>query len=85
MLANFGATACTNCEAGKLFGLPEQTSHVCTTCAAGKYSGWTAQTSPAACFDCGAGTYSLAGAALCTNCEAGKYKATAGVALYTKL
>jgi hypothetical protein len=27
----------------------------------------------------------LAGAALCTNCEAGKYKATAGVALYTKL
>jgi hypothetical protein len=63
------ASVCTDCVAGK----HKASAGVYTACdnceAAGKYSGWKAKTSPAACFDCGAGTYSLAGAALCTNCE----------------
>jgi hypothetical protein len=92
-----GASVCTNCAAGKFFGLPAQTSDVCTNCVAGTYSaagasvctncaagkffGLPAQTSDV-CTSCVAGTYAAAGASVCTVCGAGKYS-SAGASICT--
>jgi hypothetical protein len=45
---------------------------------AGKYSVVLGAPSDEFCQDCGAGTYSAAGAAVCTDCEAGKFSAAIG-------
>ena len=87
-----GATACTDCSAGRFSG---STAPACDACAAGTYAASTGSAScdacPAgtylsdtgamsasACTSCSTGTYSAAGSSSCTSCGTGTYGAATG-------
>jgi hypothetical protein len=66
-----GATACTNCVAGK-YGRTEGASDAsdCADCVAGKYSLTEGASTQSVCTDCAAGKYvETAGASACTSCD----------------
>ena len=69
-------TACTPCIAGTYSEVIGMDS--CGRCAAGTYSTEVGATSAASCKECGAGTYSGAGAGSCGRCAAGTYSAGVG-------
>ena len=63
-----GATACTQCAAGKYASQGKN----CVTCPAGSYSAQGATT----CSNCSAGTFSPGNTASCLNCSGGTYSAS---------
>ena len=71
-----GATACTNCDAGKFSAaVGASAAFACTDCGPGKY----APAGSLACSKCDAGTVSSSvGSALCAKCDPGSFSASAG-------
>ena len=80
------STACKVCGRGKYQDTPKQTS--CTDCTAGSHNDGAGGSNPDTagdmdasgdCAQCGAGTFSAAGAAECTDCDVGKYSTATGL------